>query len=92
MQSGPLKAKTTILQENDVKHHDKVMGVWGKLKRDNVKVIKDMDNERMKREEDPCLQNRLAKGHIATRRKVLSLVSGSPTRRIPQPILTRDNT
>ena len=68
------------------------MGVWRKLKRDNVKVIEDLDNKRVKREEDPCLQYRLAKSHIAARREVRSLISSSPASLIPQPELTRDET
>ena len=68
------------------------MGVWGNLKGDNVKVIEDLDNKRVKREKDPHLQNHLTKGHIAAMRKVQSLFPKSPTSRIPQPILKRDKT
>ena len=53
--------------------------------RDNVKVIKDLDNKRVKREEDSRLQNQLAKSHLAVRREVGSLVSGGPASRVPQP-------
>ena len=66
------------------------MGVWEELKGDYVKIIEDLDNERVKREENPCLQNCLSKGHIATRRKVRSLIPSSLASRIPQSILTRD--
>ena len=68
------------------------MGVWRKLKEDNVKVIEDLDNKRVKREEDPRLQNRLTKSHIAMRKEVQSLISGSPASQIPQPKLMRDET
>ena len=85
------RCNTAILWENDVKCHDKAMGVWGKLKEDHVKVIKDLDNKRMKRKEDP-IQNRISKCHIATRRKVRSLIPSSPVSQMPQPILTRDET
>ena len=43
---------TTKLWENDVKHHNNVMRVWGELKRDYVKIIEDLGNERVKDEED----------------------------------------
>ena len=68
------------------------MRIWRKLKGDNIKVIKDLDNKRVKREKDPRLQDRLAKGHIVARGEVQSLISGSPTSRVPQPKLTRNET
>ena len=86
------RRNTKILRENNVKLHDEVMGVWRKLKEDNVKVIEDLDNKRVKREEDPRLQNRLTKSHIAMRKEVRSLISGSPASQIPQPKFMRDET
>ena len=44
----------------------------------------------MKREKDPCLQDRLAEGHIAMRGEVQSLIFGSLEGRVPQPKLTRN--
>ena len=66
------------------------MGVWGELKGDYVKVIEDLDNEKVKGEEDPRLQNCLAKGHVTARRKVCSLIPSGPAGQIPQPIFIRD--
>ena len=66
------------------------MRVWGELKRDYVEVINDLDNEMVKGEKDPCLQNYLAKGHVVARRKVRSLIPSGPTSQMPQPIFTRD--
>ena len=74
---------TTRLQESDVKRHNKAMGVWGELKGDYVKVIKDLVNERVKGEEDPRLQNCLAKGHVAGRKKVWSPIPSGPTSQMP---------
>ena len=84
------RLNTATLWENDVNRHNKAMGVWGELKRDYVKIIEDLDNKRVKREEDPHLQNCLTKGHVAARRKVRSLIPSSPESWMPQPILTRD--
>ena len=74
---------TAILWENDVKCHNEGMGVWGELKGDYVKVIEDQDNKRVKRKEDPRLQNCLAKGHIVTKRKMWSLIPNSPASLAP---------
>ena len=92
MQSRSLKAQHHNTPKSNVKHHDEAMGVGRKLKGDNVKVIEDLDNKRVKREEDPCLQNCLTKIHITARREVRSLISDSLASRIPQPKLTRDET
>ena len=74
---------TVKLWESDVKHHNKVMGVWGELKGDYVEVIEDLDNEKVKGEEDPRLQNCLFKGHVATMRKVRSFIPNGPAGQIP---------
>ena len=66
------------------------MGVWGELKGDYVKIIEDLDNKRVKREEEPCLQNCLAKSHVATKRNMWSLIPNSLASRMPQPVLMRD--
>ena len=68
------------------------MGIWRKLKGDNVRVIEDLDNKKVKREEDPCLQDRLAEGHIVEKGEVRSLIFGSPASRVPQPKLARNET
>ena len=59
------------------------MGVWRELKEDYVEVIKDLVNERVKGEEDPRLQNCLAKGHVAAKRKVLSLILSGLVSQMP---------
>ena len=81
---------TAILQENDVKCPNKAIGVQGELKGDYLKVIKDLDNKKVMRKENHRLQNRLAKDHIATRRKLQALIPGSPASWMAQPILKRN--
>ena len=66
-----------------------MMGIWRKLKKDNVKVIEDLGNKRVKWEEDLRLQNRLTKSHIAARGEVRSLIFDSSASRVPQPKLAR---
>ena len=66
------------------------MRVWGELKGDYVEVIKDLGNERVKGEEDPHLINCLAKGHVAVRRKVRSLIPSGLGSQMPQPIFMGD--
>ena len=66
------------------------MGIWRKLKGDNVKIIEDLDNKEVNRQEDPDLQNRLSKSHIASGREERSLILDNPVRKVPQPELTRD--
>ena len=68
------------------------MGIRRKLEGDDIEVIKDLGNKRMQQEVNPRLQNRLAKGHIAAREKVRSLIPGSPASRVPQPKLVRNKT
>ena len=65
------------------------MGIRRKLKGDDVKVIKDLDNKKVKREIDPYLQNRLAECHVTIKGEVRSLIFDSPVSRVPQPKLAR---
>ena len=57
--------------------------MWRKLKRDDVKIVEELDNKKVKQEIDPRLQNRLTKGHIAMRGEVRSLVFSYPASRVP---------
>ena len=68
------------------------MGIQRKQKGNNVKVIKDLDNKRVKKEIDPPLHNRLIEGHVATTGEVRPLISSSPASRVPQPKLGRNKT
>ena len=57
---------------------------------DDIKVIKDSDNKRVKREIDSRLQNLLLEGHMATRKEAQYLIFSSPANRVPRPKLTRN--
>ena len=59
------------------------MEIRRKLKGDDIEVVKNLGNKRLKREIDPCLQNRLAEGHMATRGEVQSLIPGRLASRVP---------
>ena len=67
-----------VLQEKNVKCHDETVRIRRKLERDDIEVIKDLGDERVKQEIDPHLQNHLAKGHVAARGMVRSLIPSSP--------------
>ena len=67
------------------------MGVWRKLKGDNVKIIEDLDNKGVKRGKTHVF-NRLTKSHIAARMEVQYFIFNGPVTRTPQPKLMRDET
>ena len=68
------------------------MGIRRKLEGDDMKVINDLGDERVKREIDPRLQNCLAKSHEAVKEEVRPLIPGSPASRVPQLELARNET
>ena len=59
---------------------------------DDSEVIKDLGDKRMKQEINPCLQNHLAKGYVATRGKMQFLIPSSPASLVPQLKLMRNKT
>ena len=68
------------------------MGIRRKLEGDEIEIVKNLDNKRVKQEIDPRLQNHLAEGHVAARGEVQSLIPDSPTNRVPQLKLARNET
>ena len=66
------------------------MEVQRKLERDDIEVVNNLGNKRVKREIDLCLQNHLTKGHVATRGEVRSLSPNSSVSQVPQPKLARN--
>ena len=58
------------LHKGNVGRHYDTVRIRCKLKRDHIIELEDVIDKRMKGKGDPCLQDRLAEGHITDRREM----------------------
>ena len=75
------------LWESDKECHNDAVGVQVKLEAHNVKELEDLIYEWVKGKENLCLQDRLANGHEAHWRKMLSFIWLRRTIEAPKSVL-----